>query len=86
VRHPYLGSTPSISIFSEIPLEISRALIRPLNFEYRTVGFKTASIASNTQAIALYSFAQAHAPLPEFLALPPAIVPLALPSTMQLRC
>jgi hypothetical protein len=36
-------------------------------------------MARDAQAIALNAFAQAHAPLPEFLALAPAAVPLALP-------
>jgi hypothetical protein len=37
-------------------------------------------MARDAQAIALHSFAQAHATLPEFPALCPAAVPLALPS------
>jgi hypothetical protein len=37
-------------------------------------------MARDAQAIALDAFAQAHAPLPEFPALPPAPVALALPS------
>jgi hypothetical protein len=39
-------------------------------------------MARDAHAIALDAFAQAHAPLPEFPALPPAAVQLALPSMM----
>jgi hypothetical protein len=41
-------------------------------------------MARDAQAIALSAFAQAHEPLPEFPALTPAAVPLALPSVVGL--
>jgi hypothetical protein len=41
-------------------------------------------MARDAHAIALHSFAQAHAPLPELLALCPAAVPLALPSALPM--
>ncbi len=39
-------------------------------------------MARDAHTIAFYSFAKAHEPLPEFPALCPAAVPLALPSML----